>query len=100
MTTGKKYAQAFAKVDRAKTYDFDAAIALVKGTAFAKFDETVECAVRLGIDPKRSDQAMKGAVVLPHGLGTTERVAVFAKGEKEKEAQAAGADVVGAEDLA
>jgi large subunit ribosomal protein L1 len=100
MATGKKFAAAAAKIETGKTYDFDQAIALVKGSAFAKFDETVECAIKLGVDAKRSDQQVKGAIVLPHGLGTTERVAVFAKGEKEKEAREAGADVVGAEDLA
>ncbi len=100
MTTGKKYAAAAAKVDREKSFDFEQAIALVKGAAFAKFDETVECVVRLGVDAKRSDQQVKGAVVLPHGLGKTERVVVFAKGDKEKAARDAGADFVGAEDLA
>src|SRR5512138_2890758 len=100
MTTGKKFAAAAAKIDREKTYDFEQAMGLVKGAAFAKFDETVECVVRLGVDAKRSDQQVKGAVVLPHGLGKTERVVVFAKGEKEKAARDAGADFVGAEDLA
>ena len=96
----KRYTAAAEKVDRLKTFDFEAAVALIKETATAKFDETVECAVRLGVDPRRSDQMVRGATVLPHGLGKTERIVVFAKGEKEKEARDAGADHVGSDDLA
>jgi large subunit ribosomal protein L1 len=79
--------------------DFETAVSILKETAGAKFDETVECAVRLGVDPRKSDQIVRGATVLPHGLGKTERILVFAKGEKDKEARDAGADIVGAEDL-
>jgi large subunit ribosomal protein L1 len=86
-------------VDANRLYDVDEAIALIKQLARAKFDETVEVAVRLGVDPRHSDQMVRGAVVLPHGTGRTARVAVFAKGDKAKEAEEAGADVVGAEDL-
>ncbi|MDI9258866.1 50S ribosomal protein L1 [Alicyclobacillus sendaiensis] len=86
-------------VDRDKLYDVDEAMDLVKKTATAKFDETVEVAVRLGVDPKKQDQQVRGAVVLPHGTGKTPRVLVFAKGEKAREAQEAGADFVGDEDL-
>jgi large subunit ribosomal protein L1 len=100
MKVGKRFAEAAEKIDRLKTVDFETAISLVKETANAKFDETVECAVRLGVDPRRSDQMVRGAIVLPHGLGKTERIVVFAKGEKDKEARDAGADHVGAEDLA
>ena len=96
---GKKYAAAKAKVEVGKKYDVDAACKLVKECAFAKFDETVALSVRLGVDPKHADQMVRGAVALPHGVGMTVRVAVFAKGDKEKEAKAAGADFVGAEDL-
>lgn len=86
-------------VDRNKLYDVDEAMELVKKTATAKFDETVEVAVRLGVDPKKQDQQVRGAVVLPHGTGKTPRVLVFAKGEKAREAQEAGADIVGDDDL-
>lgn len=96
----KKTIDAEKKIDRSKLYDAAEAIGLVKEVAFAKFDETVELHVRLGIDPRQSDQQVRGAVVLPYGTGKTKRVAVFAKGEKAKEAEAAGADIVGAEDLA
>ncbi len=78
----------------------DEALEILPRLAFARFDETVDVAVRLGVDPKRADQMVRGTVVLPHGLGKEVRVAVFAKGEKEKEARDAGADVVGGEDLA
>lgn len=96
---GKKHDEAQKQVDRAKLYDPLEAMELVKKTAPAKFDETVEAAVKLGVDPRHADQQVRGAVVLPHGTGKTRRVVVFARGEKLKEAEAAGADVVGAEDL-
>jgi large subunit ribosomal protein L1 len=88
------------KVDSNKLYAIDAAIALVKECAKAKFDESIDVAVQLGIDPKKSDQVVRGAVVLPNGTGKTKRVAVFAQGAKAEEAKAAGADVVGMDDLA
>jgi large subunit ribosomal protein L1 len=96
---GKKYLEAAKKVDREKAYEPREALELVKSIAPAKFDETVEVAFRLGIDTKRADQQVRGAVVLPHGTGKTKRVLVFAKGEKAKEAEQAGADYVGDEDL-
>jgi large subunit ribosomal protein L1 len=97
--SGKKFTASAAKVDRAKLYDVSQAVALVKSAAFAKFNETVEVALRLGVDPKHADQMVRGTVVLPHGLGKTTRVAVVASGEKIKEAEAAGADHVGGDDL-
>lgn len=97
---GKKYKAAAALVDPNKRYGLEEAIALVKKTAHAKFDETVDLAVNLGVDPKQADQMVRGTVVLPHGTGKQVKVLVFAKGEKEKEARDAGADFVGAEDLA
>jgi large subunit ribosomal protein L1 len=99
MSQGKKFSAAAAKVDKAKLYDVPQAVALVKAAAFAKFNETVELALRLGVDPKHADQMVRGTVVLPHGLGKTTRVAVVASGEKIKEAEAAGADLVGGDDL-
>jgi large subunit ribosomal protein L1 len=96
----KGYRAVAAKVDRQHQYPLSEAIALVRGTTRAKFDETIEIAVRLGVDPRKADQNVRGTVVLPHGTGKTVRVAVFAKGDKAREAEAAGADVVGAEDLA
>lgn len=96
---GKSYRDAVGKVDRNRKYNLQEGVQLVKETAPAKFDETVELAVRLGVDPRQADQNVRGAVVLPHGTGKTVRVLAFAKGEKEKEAQGAGADVVGGEDL-
>jgi large subunit ribosomal protein L1 len=92
---GKKYIEAAKLVDRTKAYAIDEAIELVKKTNTAKFDATVEVAFRLGVDPKKADQQIRGAVVLPHGTGKVQRVLVFAKGEKAKEAEAAGADYVG-----
>jgi large subunit ribosomal protein L1 len=97
---GKKYKAAAALVDRAKQYGVEEAIALAKKTARTKFDETVDLAVRLGVDPKQADQMVRGTVVLPHGTGKKVKILVFAKGEKDKEARDAGADFVGAEDLA
>lgn len=96
---GKKYQEAIQKVDREKVYEPGEALELVKTISTAKFDETVEAAFRLGIDTKKADQQVRGAVVLPHGTGKTKRVLVFAKGEKAKEAEAAGADFVGDEEL-
>lgn len=96
---GKKYLEATKKVDRFKQYDAAEALTLVKELSTAKFDETVEAAFRLGVDTKKADQQVRGAVVLPHGTGKTKRVLVFAKGEKAKEAEQAGADYVGDEDL-
>jgi large subunit ribosomal protein L1 len=96
----KKYKAAAEKVDRMKRYKVDEAMSLVKQTATKKFDETVDAAINLGVDPKHADQVVRGAVVLPHGMGKAVKIAVFAKGDKAKEAQEAGADIVGAEDLA
>lgn len=96
---GKAHRQALAQVEKGKFYEVAEAIALVKRLARAKFDETVEVALKLGVDPRHADQQVRGTVVLPHGTGRTVRVAVFAKGEKAQEAREAGADIVGAEDL-
>lgn len=96
---GKKYREALAKVERSRRYSVEEACNLIPQTRVAKFDESVDVAVRLGVNPKYADQMVRGAVVMPHGTGKTVRVAVFAKGDKAKEAEAAGADVVGAEDL-
>jgi large subunit ribosomal protein L1 len=100
MAHGKKYKAAAELIDREKRYSVEEACALVGKTGTKKFDESVDVAIRLGVDPKHAEQMVRGAVVLPHGLGKSVRVAVFAKGDKAKEAEAAGADVVGAEDLA
>jgi len=97
---GKNYVNSLQKVDKEKMYGLEDAVALAKEAAWTKFDETVDLAVRLGVDPRHSDQVVRGAVVLPHGIGKSARVVVFAKGEKEKEAKDAGADYVGAEDIA
>ena len=97
--TGKKYAASSKKVDSTKKYSFQDGIKLITEVAPAKFDESIDVAVRLGIDPKQSDQQVRGAIALPNGLGKNVRVVVFAKGPKENEAKAAGADFVGAEDL-
>ena len=99
-TKGKRLAAAYQAVDANRQYPLDEAIRLVKQNATAKFDETVEVAVHLGVDPRHADQMVRGVVSLPHGTGKQLRVAVFAKGDKAEEARAAGADVVGAEDLA
>jgi large subunit ribosomal protein L1 len=100
MALGKKFKAAASKVDRNRRYKLDEAMKLVKDTAVRKFDESVDAAINLGVDPKHADQVVRGAVVLPHGMGKTVKIAVFAKGDKAKEAQDAGADLVGAEDLA
>lgn len=100
MAVGKRYLEAMARVEKGRLYEPEEAIALAKELAKAKFPETVEVAIGLGVDPRHSDQVVRGAVVLPHGTGKTRRVAVFAKGDKAKEAEEAGADYVGAEDLA
>jgi large subunit ribosomal protein L1 len=97
---GKKYTRAAAKVDRNKRYALEDACKLVPETTVAKFDESVDIAIRLGVDPKHADQMVRGAVVLPHGTGKSLRVCVIAKGDKAKEAKDAGADFVGAEDIA
>lgn len=95
----KRHAANREKVDRDKRYDLEEAFELLKSVSAAKFDETVEVSFKLGVDPKKSDQMVRGAVSLPHGTGKAVRVLVFAKGEKEEEARAAGADFVGAEDF-
>lgn len=99
MKRGKAYQESAKLVDRTKLYDSLEAIRLLKQTAKAKFDETVDLTVRLGVDPRHADQQVRGAVVLPHGTGRSVTVLVIAKGEKAKEAQEAGADFVGAEDM-
>jgi large subunit ribosomal protein L1 len=96
---GKKYLEAKGKVDRAQRYELEKGVKLLLETAYAKFDEGVDLAIRLGVDPKKADQMVRGTVVLPHGTGRKVRVLVFAKGQKEKEALDAGADFVGGEDL-
>lgn len=99
MKRGKKYSEAAKLVDRTKTYEPAEAVGLIKKTAIAKFDETVEAHIRLGVDGRHADQQVRGAVVLPHGTGKTVRVLVFAKGDKATEAEAAGADFVGGDEL-
>lgn len=99
MKTGRKRKEPIGKVDRSHLYTLDEACALLKEASFAKFDESVDIAVRLGVNPKHADQMVRGATVLPHGIGKTVRVLVFAKGEKAAEATAAGADFVGADDM-
>ena len=96
---GKKYEAAKAKIEANKTYDMEEGFRLVPETVCAKFDETVEVSGRLGVDPKHPEQMVRGTIVLPHGIGKTVRVLVFAKGEKEIEAKEAGADLIGAEDM-
>ncbi len=100
MAKDKRIARARAAIDAGKTYPLPDAVALVKRNATAKFDETIEMSMNLGIDPRHADQMVRGLINLPHGTGKTVRVGVFARGPKAEEAQAAGADVVGAEDLA
>lgn len=97
--TGKKYKQALEKIDRVNFYELKEALKLAKETAFANFDESIDAAVRLGVDPRHADQMVRGSVTLPHGTGKQVRVLVFAKGDKAKEALEAGADYVGDEDL-
>src|SRR6516162_7483218 len=96
----KRVAANKAKIERTKFYPIDEALGLVKGCASAKFDESIDVAVQLGIDAKKSDQVVRGSVVLPAGTGKSKRVAVFAQGAKAEEAKAAGADIVGMDDLA
>ena len=100
MAPGKKFKEALKLIDANKRYTVEEACALVGKTGTKKFDETVDVSIRLGVDPKHADQMVRGAVVLPHGIGKVVRVAVFAKGDKAKEAEAAGADIVGGEELA
>ncbi len=96
---GKSYRARLEKVDRDKRYTLEEGLRLVRETARVKFDETVELAVRLGVDPRQADQNIRGTVLLPHGMGKTVKVLAFAKGEKEKEAQEAGADFIGSDEL-
>ena len=96
---GKKYSAMREKVDRTRKYTFSEAVAEAIDSSYTKFDESVDVAVRLGVNPRHADQMVRGAVVLPNGVGKTVRVLVFAKGEKEKEAMDAGADIVGSDDL-
>jgi len=100
VAASKRFRNAAAKVDTAKSYSIVEAVGLLKDLEGAKFDETIDLVICLGVDPRQADQMVRGAVVLPHGLGKSARVLVFAKGEKEHEARAAGADFVGAEDMA
>ena len=97
--SGKKYSDAFAKIQLGKRYSVDEAFKLLPEVAFAKFDEAVDVAINLGVDPKHADQMVRGALVLPHGIGKTARIAVLAKGDKAREATEAGADFVGSDDL-
>ena len=99
-TRGKKYRNALAKIDRLKEYALEEAVALIKQTSYSKFDGTVEIAVNLSVDPKQADQNVRGATPLPHGLGKTVRIIVFAKGDKIKEAETAGVSEVGGDELA
>ncbi|MDY0242246.1 MAG: 50S ribosomal protein L1 [Rhodospirillaceae bacterium] len=100
MAAGKRLKNAYSAIDRERFYSIEEAVKIVKGNAAAKFDETIEVALNLGIDPRHADQMVRGVVSLPNGTGKTIRVAVFAKGAKADEARAAGADIVGAEELA
>ena len=99
MKHGKKYQESVALLDSTKRYDLEEAVQLVKQTSKAKFDETIGISVRLGVDPRHADQQVRGAVILPHGTGKSVKVLVFAKGDKASEAEAAGADFVGAEEM-
>jgi large subunit ribosomal protein L1 len=96
---GKKYRAAAEKIEAGRKYDLENAVAKVKEIASAKFDETVELTIWLGVDPRKADQLVRGTIVLPHGLGKTKRVVVIAQGDKLREAEEAGADIVGGEDL-
>lgn len=96
---GKKYRAAAEKIEAGRKYDLDTAVVKVKEIAFAKFDETVELTIWLGVDPRKADQLVRGTIVLPHGLGKSKKVLVIAQGDKIKEAEEAGADIVGGEDL-
>jgi len=98
--SGKKYLEVKKKVDPQRKYKLEEALGLVLETSYAKFDESIDVAMRLGVDPRHADQMVRGSLVLPHGTGKTTRVLVFAKGDKEKEARDAGADYVGADDMA
>ncbi len=98
--SGKKFRSAFEKVDRTKLYDLQEAVGLVKQVAFSKMDESVDVAINLGVDPRHADQNIRGAILLPHGLGKSVRIIVFAKGEKATEAQGFGVEAVGGDDLA
>ena len=100
MTTSKRFKKATEGVDAGKSYTVEEAVKMVKARATAKFDETIEVAINLGVDPRHADQMVRGVVTLPNGTGRNQRVAVFAKGAKADEAKAAGADIVGADDLA
>jgi large subunit ribosomal protein L1 len=97
--TGKKYTEARNKIDRTKRYTLEEALQLLPETSYVRFDESIDVAIRLGVDPKKPDQMVRGTVVLPHGTGKEVRVVVFAQGEKEKEAREAGTDYVGGEEL-
>ena len=99
MFRGKKYQESMKLIDKQRLYDSDEALSLATQTAKAKFDETVEVHVKLGVDSRHADQQVRGAIVLPHGTGKNIRVLVFAKGDKAAEAEAAGAEFVGAEDM-
>src|SRR5918999_452591 len=96
---GKKYRAALEKIEPGRKYNLETAIAKVKEIAFAKFDETVELTMWLGVDPRKADQLVRGTIVLPHGLGKSKTVLVIASGDKQREAEEAGADFVGAEDM-
>ena len=100
MSASKRYRAAVEQFDRERAYGLEEAVGILKEWQDGKFDESVDLAIKLGVDPKHSDQMVRGAVVMPHGLGKTNRILVFAKGEKEKEAREAGADHVGADELA
>ena len=100
MARSKRYLASLASLDRERTYSLDEAVAILKSWPPCKFDQSVDLSLNLGVDPKHADQMVRGALVLPHGIGRSVRILVFAKGEKEREAREAGADFVGAEDLA